>query len=90
MPLSNLNDVKYMSPSSGSHQKRQFKWEDKVGEEGKNHCMDEHISVYDNYTLTNFKCQIGFLYFKKNVEIWLYASVLLSGPEILLNKISPL
>lgn len=32
---------------------------------GKNHCTDEHINLYDNYTLSNFKCQIGFLIFRE-------------------------
>lgn len=36
----------------------------KLERRGKNHCMDEHPSLYDNHTLSNFKCcQIGFLIF---------------------------
>lgn len=38
----------------------------KLERRGKNHCMGEHISLYDNYTLSNFKCcQIGFLIFRE-------------------------
>lgn len=52
--------------------------------------MDEHISLYNNYTPSNFKCcQVGFLIVREKCWIWIYASISLAGPEILLNKISP-